>query len=333
MSAPLLAVPEAEDGALLDEARRLARKLGRNRDDGPPPVVAVAFDGLAEPDAVAAAGPDAVRYVVRDDGPFTPGAAGVDPRAEALAAIADEPLAVLLPDTPDGVDLAAAAARRLRAACLTGCLLRVRDGELVAGRPAYGGRAYAELSVERGPPVVTLDTDGFGPPPEPPDAPATVERVEVTVEDDDRIRHVETAHVPEDDLAKARRIVAGGAGLGGPDGFDVVEDLAEALGAAVGASRPPADEGWVPFDRQIGVTGKEIDVELYVPCAISGDAYHLRSVDADSLVAINADPDARIFDFADLGIVGDVYEYAPAIAAAVRRASEPADEPAPEGSG
>lgn len=331
MTGPLLYVPEADGGALIDEARRLAGKLGRDREEGAPPVVAVAFDGLADPEAVAADGPAEVRHVVRDDGTFAAGAAGVSARAEALATLADDALAVLLPDTPDDVDLAAATARRLRSACITGCLLRVRDGDLVAGRPAYGGRAYAEFGVERGPPVATLDTDGFGPPPGAADGPVTVERVEVSVEDDDRVRHVATAQVPEDDLAKARRIVAGGAGLGGPDGFDLIEDLADALGAAVGASRPPADEGWVSFDRQIGVTGKGIDVELYVPCAISGDAYHLRSVDADVLLAINADPDARIFDFADFGIVGDVYEYVPALTDAIRRAEESTDEAAAEG--
>ncbi|MFB6354582.1 MAG: electron transfer flavoprotein subunit alpha/FixB family protein [Halobacteriales archaeon] len=331
MTGALLVVPDPDGGPLLDEARRLAGKLGRDRDHGAPLVVAVAFDGLADPEAIAADGPAEVRHVVRDDGAFAEGAAGIRARAEALATLAEDAVAVLLPDTPDGVDLAAATASRLRSACLTGCLLRVRDGDLVAGRPAYAGRAYAELAVERGPPVATLDTDGFGPPPEPVDGPATVERVEVTVEDDEGVRQVGTAQVPEDDLAKARRIVAGGAGLGGPDGFDLIEDLADALGAAVGASRPPADEGWVAFDRQIGVTGKEIDVELYVPCAISGDAYHLRSVDADVLVAINADPDARVFDFADLGIVGDVYEYAPALADAIRRAGEESDEAVAEG--
>ena len=169
-----------------------------------------------------------------------------------------------------------------------------------------------------------------------PDGEPSVRTVEVTVEGEAGIRHVEAFEVPESDLAKARRIVAGGRGLGDPGGFEVIEDLADALGAAVGASRPPADDGWVPYDRQIGVTGKEIDVDLYAPCAISGDSYHMRSVNADCLIAINSDPEARIFEFADLGVVGDVYEHGPALAAAIREAvgaetTTETDEPAADG--
>lgn len=320
MTGAVVAVPDADALALLDEAHRLAEALADDADSDRPAVVTVAFDGVTDPGDVTVGNPDEALRVVRDGATFAAGAAGVRARAGALAEVAADARAILLPDTPDGTDLAAATAHRLRTGCVTDCLLRVRDGELLAGRPAYGGRAYAELSFERGLPVAALDREALGTPDEQPTGSPTERTVEVTVEDDDRVRHVETFDVPESDLANARRIVAGGFGLGGPDGFDVVEDLADALGAAVGASRPPADEDWVPYDRQIGVTGKEIDVELYVPCAISGDSYHMRSVNADYLVPINTDPDARIFGFADVGIVGDVYEYGPALADAVRRA-------------
>ncbi|NHX37484.1 MULTISPECIES: electron transfer flavoprotein subunit alpha/FixB family protein [Halolamina] len=317
----IVAVPDADDVALLDEAHRLAEAIG---DAGPasepPTVVAVTFDGLVTPDEAAAGAPDEVLHVTSEEGTFTSGAAGIRPRSQALAELTDDARAVLLPDTADGVDLAAATARRRRGACVTDCLLRVRDGKLRAGRPAYGGRAYAEFDFEREPPVVTLNTESLGTPDQQPEGEPTQRTVEVDVDDDDRIRHVETFEVPEDDLSKARRIVAGGFGLGSPDGFDLIEDLADAFGAAIGASRPPSDEGWVPYDRQIGVTGKEIDVEVYVPCAISGDSYHMRSVNADHLIPINSDPEARVFNFADIGIVGDVYEYGPALAEAVRRA-------------
>lgn len=322
----IVAVPDADDVALLDEAHRLAEALEDDADESAeepdrPTVVAVAFDGVLTPEDAAAGSPDEVLHVTRSgEATFASGAAGVRARSRALAAVTDDARAVLLPDTADGADLAAATARRRRGACVTECLLRVRDGELLAGRPAYGGRAYAELAFEREPPVVTLNTEALGTPDQPPANEPTERTVEIDVPDDDRIRHVETLEVPEDDLSKARRIVAGGFGLGGPEGFDLIEELADAFGAAVGASRPPSDEGWVPYDRQIGVTGKEIDVELYVPCAISGDSYHMRSVNADHLVPINSDPEARIFNFADIGIVGDAYEYGPALAEAIRRA-------------
>lgn len=316
----LLTVPDPDDVALLDEARRLSEALVEDGTADSPSVVAVAFDGLAEPESLTAGNPDEIVHLVREEGRFSEGAAGVRARAEALVELADTPRAILFPDTADGADLAAATATRLRGSCVTDCLLRVRDGELLAGRPVYSGRAYAEFSFKRGPPVVTLDTEALGTPAEVPAGSPTERTVEVTVEDDERLRHVGAFDVPEEDLSKARRIVAGGFGLGDPEGFELIEELADALGAAVGASRPPADEEWVPFDRQIGVTGKEIDVELYVPCAISGDSYHMRSVNADILVAINSDPGARIFSFADLGIVGDVYEHGPALIEAIRQA-------------
>lgn len=320
MTGELLTVPETDDVAFVEEAHRLAEELVGDDGDAPS-VVAVAFDGVVDPASLRASNPDEVVNVVRDDETFAAGAAGVRARGKALAEVAADARAVLIPDTADGTDLAAATARQLRAGCVTDCLLRVRHGELLAGRPAYGGRAYAEISFERSPPVVTLNTEALGTPAEPPSGSPAERTVEVDVTDDDRIRHVETFEVPEEDLAKARRIVAGGFGLGTPDGFDLVTGLADALGAAVGASRPPADEDWVPYDRQIGVTGKEIDVELYVPVAISGDSYHMRSVNADYLVPINTDPEARIFNFADIGIVGDVYEYGPVLVEAIRRAA------------
>ncbi|MEF8801835.1 MAG: electron transfer flavoprotein subunit alpha/FixB family protein [Halolamina sp.] len=323
MTGALLTVPGGENPALLDEAHRLAEELTTS-DGESPSVVAVAFDGVVDPESAAVGTPDELVHVVRENGSetFAAGAAGVRTRAAALAQVAEDPRAILLPDTADGADLAALTARRLRGGCVTDCLLRVRDGDLLAGRQVYGGRAYAELSFERGPSVVTLNTEALGTPDEPPADSPDERTVEVSVADDDRVRHLETFDVPEDDLAKARRIVAGGQGLGNPDGFSLIEDLADAFGAAVGSSRPPADDGWVPYDRQIGVTGKEIDVELYVPSAISGDSYHMRSVNAEYLVPINTDPDARIFTFADIGIVGDVYEYAPALAEAIREATD-----------
>lgn len=325
----IVAIPDAEDVALLDEAHRLAEAL-ENSNDERPAVVAIAFDGVVTTTEVAAGNPDEVLRVTRDEGTFAAGAAGIRARSEALAELLGDARAVLLPDTADGADLAATTARRRRIACVTNCLLRVRDGELLAGRPVYSGRAYAEFSFERDPPIVTLNTDTLGTPDEAPTAEYDERTVNVDVSDDERIKHVETFDVPEDDLSKARRIVAGGVGLGGPDGFDLIEEMADVLGAAVGASRPPSDEGWVTYDRQIGVTGKEIDVELYVPSAISGDPYHMRSVNADHLIPINTDSDARIFNFADIGIVGDVYEYGPTLVEAIRKAKDETDGTAAE---
>lgn len=331
-SGALWAVPGSDSVELVDEALRLAELLERDTGERPP-VVAVAVEGIVEPSAVERLGADEVVTLARETGPLAESAATVSARAAALASLAEQrpPDGVLLPGTPDGSDVAVSTARRLRGGCVTECLLRVRDGELVAGRPAYESRAYAEVAFEARPAVVALDTEAVGEPDEVPDVTADRWRHEVTVAGSET-RQLAVLDVPEQDLTRARRIVAGGYGLGDPDGFEVVEDLADAMTATLGSSRPPADEGWVPFDRQIGVTGKEIDAELYVPVAISGDPYHMRSVTAEYLVPINVDRGARIFNSADIGVVGDVYEYGPVIADAIRAARDDAGEETTDGS-
>ena len=331
MNAPLWTIPDSDHVSIIDDARRLANRLADGSgEDGSeeetrPHVIAIAFDGILNADELADSRADEIVTVeAESDGQaFRTGAAGVRPRAAALQSLATEesPQAVLLPSTPDGDELAAVTSRRLRGGCVTDCLLRVRNNEIVAGRAVYGDRAYAEFSFERGPPVVSLNSEALESPEESPSETPTRRTFQVAAEDDGSIRHLGVVDIPEQDLSRAQRIVAGGYGLGDPDGFELVSDLADALGAAVGASRPPADEEWVPYDRQIGVTGKEIDVELYIPCAISGDSYHMRTVTAEHLIPINDDPEARIFNFADIGIVGDVYEYGPALVEAIEAAA------------
>jgi electron transfer flavoprotein alpha subunit len=120
-------------------------------------------------------------------------------------------------------------------------------------------------------------------------------------------------------IEEARVIVAGGRGMGGPDGFKVVEELAAALGGAVGATRAAVDAGWIPYAQQIGQTGKIVKPALYLALGISGAIQHKVGMQtADTIVAVNRDPDAPIADFADLLIVGDLFEVAPAILAALR---------------
>jgi len=332
MTGPLIVVPGRDHPELVDESIRLTEQLAADdgvKDESRPSVVAVCFDGVADVDAVRERRPDELVVLERETGVFERGAMSISSRVDALESVVrdESPRAVIVASTADGDDLAARFAGRVNGASVTDCLLRVRDGELVAGRSVYGDRGFGTISFEDGVPAVSLNIDALG---EPRTRSEGVEKRRVTVsfEESSRIRQVERITVPERDLSRAKRIVAGGQGLGGEDGFDVVESLAETLNASVGASRPPADEGWVAYDRQIGVTGKEIDTALYVPCAISGDPYHMRAVEAEHLVAVNSDPEARIFDDADLGVVGDVFEYGPVLADAVRDAREA--ETAPE---
>jgi electron transfer flavoprotein alpha subunit len=320
MTGGVWVVPVGDDtDAVVDEAHRIADLLSET---GPrPPVVAVGF-GDPESAAYDHVPPDEAVGIVARDRSLRASAATVAGRAAALTDLAAErdPVLVLAESTPDGDDLVAALSERIGGACVTDCLVRVREGELLAGREVYEGRAYAEIEVG-GTPALSVSTGVLGTPDDRDVGPETT-RYEGAPDGDRRIRHLAELDIPERDLSRAQAIVAGGRGLGGPDGFEPVRDLADAVGGALGSSRPPADDGWVPYDRQIGVTGTEIEPELYVPCAISGDPYHMRSVTADHLIPINRDPEARIFDFADLGVVGDVFEVAPAIADAVRAARQ-----------
>ena len=120
-------------------------------------------------------------------------------------------------------------------------------------------------------------------------------------------------------IEEARIIVAGGRGVGGPDGFKVVEELAEALGGAVGATRAAVDSGWIPYSQQIGQTGKIVKPELYLALGISGAIQHKVGMrTSGAIVAVNRDPDAPIAEFADVVVIGDLFEFAPALLAALR---------------
>ncbi|HLO36130.1 MAG TPA: electron transfer flavoprotein subunit alpha/FixB family protein, partial [Candidatus Deferrimicrobium sp.] len=120
-------------------------------------------------------------------------------------------------------------------------------------------------------------------------------------------------------IEEARIIVAGGRGVGGPDGFRVVEELADALGGAVGATRAAVDSGWIPYAQQIGQTGKIVKPALYLALGISGAIQHKVGMQtAGTIVAVNRDPDAPIAEFADVVVIGDLFEVAPALLAALR---------------
>jgi electron transfer flavoprotein alpha subunit len=199
------------------------------------------------------------------------------------------------------------------------------DGKVVATRPMLGSRVQAAVAFEGdGVATVTL-RPGSSARAEATGGSAQARTLDVTITDDD-LKVV--AEAPEgvasgaQALDGAERIVAGGRGLGEPDKFSLIEELAGELNAAVAATRPLADAGWRPHSDQIGQTGAQVSPKLYVAVGISGAVQHLVGIqNADYIVAINRDPDAPIFKIASFGIVGDLFEIVPALIHELRAAN------------
>ncbi len=239
-----------------------------------------------------------------------------------VATIAREHAAtlVLAPHTPLGADLLPRLAFRLDAACATGCVgVEAQDGALHFTRAAHGGNARETLRLKTAIPVATVRAGIYDALPA--DAQRRGEVVELNKAPPSRIRVIERKRDAGEGvrLEDAKAIVSGGRGLNGPEGFKVLEPLADALGGAVGASRVPCDLGWCSHAMQIGLTGKTVTPELYIAVGISGASHHLAGCgNAKTIVAINTDKDAAIFRDAKFGVVGDYAKVVPALTAAIR---------------
>lgn len=272
-------------------------------------MAAVAVAAGAEPETLAAAG--ASRVLVLDP--------TCDPEVHARAvatALSEPPLAVLLPGTTDGSDLAPRLAALLGGACLLDCAwLRLGPGGLVVARWAHDDRAMERWEVPSGLPLVATVRPGSYGAPAPRPRPLRVQRLPLP-EGAPRVRRLR--RLPPDPrsvrLTQAERIVAAGLGMGGPERLAEVQALADRLGAALGASRPLADRGWVPFERQIGTTGQQVTPRLYLAIGISGAAQHLAGLrEAGTVVAVNTDPACPMMARATLAAVGDAAQVVPAL--------------------
>jgi electron transfer flavoprotein alpha subunit len=234
------------------------------------------------------------------------------------AVAATSPALVLLSATVVGRELGATVAARLGHGLVADAVsLAWEKGSLVARKPRFAGKALSRV-VAASPVVASLRPNAI-PPSETPRA-AAVEALEVPVPAP-RTRLVETVPAPEEriELTEADKIVSGGRGLGGPEHWHLVTELAAALGAAHGASRAVVDAGWRPHSEQVGQTGKTVSPNLYVACGISGAIQHLAGMSSSKvIVAINKDPEAPIFKEATYGIVGDVHALLPLLAEAAR---------------
>jgi electron transfer flavoprotein alpha subunit len=201
--------------------------------------------------------------------------------------------------------------------------LELREGELVGRRPALGDTVVVDVGWS-GEPRLGLFRSGALEPVEAGGS-AAVEEFEFAPSDFSRLatltsQSVEFSEGPS--IEEAEIIVAGGRGLGSPDGFSLLEELAAALGGAVAATRAVVDAGWYPYSTQVGQTGKSVSPRLYIACGISGAIQHKVGMQGSgTIVAINKDPNAPIFDFCDLGVVGDLHQVVPKLTELVRARS------------
>ncbi len=231
-----------------------------------------------------------------------------------------DPAVVLFGATARGRDLAPRVAAKLGVGLASDCTgFAVKDGRLVITRPMYAGKAIAQVALQGSPQMATVRPNIFPPAEVAPDRQATIEPVAVgEIAAHAVVEEFQAKGGDRPELTEANIIVSGGRGMGGPENYVVIEALADALGAAVGASRAAVDAGWRPHSDQVGQTGKTVSPSLYVACGISGAIQHLAGMRTSKvIVAINKDPDAPIFKVADYGIVGDLFDVVPALREAI----------------
>jgi len=232
-----------------------------------------------------------------------------------------QPAIVLFGATGWGKEVSARVAAKLDWGLATDCTAaQIENGTLVLTRPIYAGKAIAHVQANRFPVMVSIRPNII-PPVEANQAAAPIETVAVTLKEP-RARVVETVAKQKSkvDLGEASIVVSGGRGVKGPEGFAPVQELADTLNAAVGASRAAVDAGWIDYTHQVGQTGKTVSPKLYIAAGISGAIQHLAGMSSSKvIVAINKDPDAPIFKVADYGIVGDLFDVLPALNAQIKK--------------
>jgi electron transfer flavoprotein alpha subunit len=231
--------------------------------------------------------------------------------APQVAKLADGYTHVFGPSTTFGKDLMPCVAALLHVAQVSDVMSV--EGTHTFKRPIYAGNAIVTVDAPQGRTVVaTVRTASWPEVARDGNAPVETASVDATLPTHTRYVGLAAGKSDRPDLQSARRVVSGGRGVGSAENFKIVYQLADKLGAAVGASRAAVDAGYVPNELQVGQTGKIIAPELYVAIGISGAIQHLTGIkDAGTIVAINKDPEAPIFEIADIGLVGDLFKLLP----------------------
>ena len=248
----------------------------------------------------------------------------------ALCALVEKygPTSMMIGATNNGRDLGPRVSCRLHGGLTADCTaldIDEESGNVAWTRPAFGGNLMATIMCPNNRPQIGTVRPGVFKKCDETEAKAEVIREDIHVDEKDiRTKVLEVIKEMGDenvDLEGAEIIVSGGRGVGGPEGFEPIRELANVLGATVGASRAAVDSGWIGHAHQVGQTGKTVGPKLYIACGISGAIQHLAGMSgSDVIVAINKDPDAPIFDVADYGVVGNLFEVLPVLTEEIKKA-------------
>jgi len=318
MAQGVFVITEQRDGAFrkvsfeaVSEGRRLADGLGA---DLTAVVLGSGVEGMAA--ELEKYGPD--KILVADDPALADYTTSAYTNIIADLVQSTDPAVIILGASAQGKDLSARLAARLDAGLAMDCTaIKLDSGNLTYTRPMFGGKIFANVEIDGDLQIVAIRPNVM-------DITETAKQC-VTEKPAVQVGDVKTTVVEKSmdtgdkvELTEADIVVSGGRGTSG--NFEAVEQLAAALGGAVGSSRSAVDEGWRPHSDQVGQTGKVVSPGLYVACGISGAIQHLAGMSTSKyIVAINKDPEAPIFSKADLGIVGDLFEVVPAVTEAVKK--------------
>jgi electron transfer flavoprotein alpha subunit len=308
----VLAIAEHRQGELRDVSYQLitaARRLADDLDSA----VHVAIIG-GEPSTFAAQldreGVDVVHTVAEGE------EFDHDVYTQAIEQLCDqiEPEVLVTPNSVNGLDYAPAVARGLDWPIVTNLVdARIEEESLIATRERYGSKVEADLEVDELPCLLTLREGEWDPAPD--GGHAEIREADVTIDESavgSTVTGFEAVAAGDVDISEAEFLVSIGRGIDEEENLELIEELCDVTGATLSASRPIVDNGWLPPNRQVGQSGKTVTPDVYLAIGISGAVQHLAGMKgAETIIAINTDPDAPIFDIADYGVVGDLFEVVP----------------------